>query len=410
MSKSISLSEVILVLMFMLLPVDMLNGILLHNNINLPLSLGQLHKFLILALLFLSFLFNLRALFFSITCIAILFLPSLFQAVFQLKLNFLFGDLIKISRYLMPLFSVLFFVKLIRTTNKRNIELLFKLVRFSYVFFVFNILIKYLGFGYPMYIHGDVGSKGFFYAGNETSVVLIVLGSILGFKIWQNESKFKYLLFFLFNLFVGLTISSKTGTIGVILTFILIPMSLPKAKINIKRLSYLLLSIFIFIPVLLAVVWEFLVNSPVFLRLKWFWNELDIITFIFSNRNNFFVDGLNVYIEKYNFIEKVFGVGQTRYEALNGNSIVEIDSVDIFFAYGLVGLVLFIFLIAVLWVQALRFKRSNNYSFSGLVSLMIVVLLGISTIAGHVFSSGMAAIFIGLLFSLMYIKNDAIGN
>ena len=37
---------------------------------------------------------------------------------------------------------------------------------------------------------------------------------------------------------------------------------------------------------------------------------------------------------------------------------------------------------------------------------MLSVLLLISTTAGHVFSSGMAAVFIGLLFSLMFIKKN----
>ena len=35
---------------------------------------------------------------------------------------------------------------------------------------------------------------------------------------------------------------------------------------------------------------------------------------------------------------------------------------------------------------------------------MIWILIGISATAGHVFSSGMAAVFIGIVFALMYFK------
>jgi hypothetical protein len=114
-----------------------------------------------------------------------------------------------------------------------------------------------------------------------------------------------------------------------------------------------------------------------------------------------------VYLEKYNFIEKIIGVGQTTYESLNGDSIVEIDIADIFFAYGFVGLLMFVLIMFMTYYQAIKFRATINYPFAGLVSLMILILLGISTIAGHVFSSGMSAVFIGLLFSLMYYKKDS---
>lgn len=400
------LDSFILLLMFALLPVDMINGILLHNDVTLPLTVAQLYKLGLLGALFFSFLINIRALLISLSFIAILMLPTLIQMIVQRNVGLLLYDFIKISRYLTPMFSFLFFVKVINRGNQYNVALLFKLVKFSYIVFTTNILIKYLGLGYPMYKFADVGSKGFFFAGNETSALLIILSAILGYNILKKSSKRKYYLFFIFNLFVGLSISSKTGTMGILLTFILLPMKRPRFSISLKRLKYIFISLFVGLPLLLAITWRFIEKSAVYARVDYFWRKLDFWTFVFSNRNNFFKDAWQMYIRDYNLVEKFFGVGQKTYERLNGDSIVEIDFADIFFAYGLMGVMLFCMVFFYIWYELRRLKKARNHPYLRFVSLMILLLLGISTIAGHVFSSGMSAVFIGLLFSLMYIKDD----
>lgn len=404
MGKPIKLSFFIIAFMFLLLPVDMLNGLLLRNSINLPLSLGQLHKLSILLLLLLSFVVKPTKLLLVGSLLLLLLIPSIVQIFIQVKIGFLFKDIIKITRYLTPVFAFLFFVNYIKKGN--NIDLLFKLVKFSFIILCGNILLKYIGLGYPMYSFNSVGSKGYFYAGNETSVVLIILSSILGYKVWLEKNIKKYFFIFIFSVFIGVTISSKTGVLGVFVTFLLIPLKLLTHKVSMKNIKLVFYSLFFVMVSFFILLTERVQNSPLLMRTNHFLGKLDFVTFIFSNRNNFVVKALEVYVEKYNFIEKIIGVGQTKYETLNGNSIVEIDIVDIFFAYGAVGLLLFVLLITLLLLQAKRFRTTNNYPYSGFVFLMLIILLGISTIAGHVFSSGMAAVFLGLLFSLMYLKKD----
>jgi hypothetical protein len=407
MSKKLSFEILVIWLMFALLPVEMLHGFLLHSGFNLPLSVGQLFKLILLTLLLLSFLVELNRLFICLFLFALMSIPSIVQALLHLNTSILFTDFIKVSRYLMPLIVFLFFKKIIIRGRKSEMILIFKLVQFSYLIFVLNILLKYIGLGYAMYPNGDFGSKGFFFAGNETSALLIILSAIIGYNIFRKEKKLRYFLFFLFNLFIGLTISSKTGTLGILLVFLFIPMKRFRLKIRLRYLKSIIISTILIVPIVVILTWKFIVASPVFKRLDFFWRELDFLTFIFSNRNNFFEKSWNVYLEKYNFIEKIIGVGQTTYESLNGDSIVEIDIADIFFAYGFVGLLMFVLIMFMTYYQAIKFRATINYPFAGLVSLMILILLGISTIAGHVFSSGMSAVFIGLLFSLMYYKKDS---
>lgn len=406
MSKYMNISSFVLVLMFMLLPIDMFNGFLLHNNINLPLSLGQLYKFIILLFLFTSLLLKPNKLILSLGLVFLLLIPSLFQVFLQFRIDFLFNDIIKIIRYLTPVFAFLFFVDYIK--KEFGLGMLFKLVKFSFIVFSLNILLKYVGLGYPMYFHNNIGSKGFFYAGNETSVVLIILSAIIGYNFWLERRFFRYFLFFIFTLFVGITISSKTGMLGVVLTFLFIPMKTSHIKFTFKKLNYILLFSIVIIPALVFTFIKVIVNSPIFLRFSFFWEKLDFVTFVFSHRNVFFDNALKVFYNNYHFVEKIIGVGQTKYELLNGGSIVEIDIADIFFAYGFMGLLLFLTLMLFIIYQAKLFKRTGSYPYASFVRLMAIVLLGISTIAGHVYSSGMAAVFLGLLFSLMYIKENQI--
>lgn len=404
MGKIITLSALILALMFLLLPVDMMNGLLLRNDINFPLSVAQLYKFIIIVLLFLSLSLRPEKLIFSLGLFLLLLVPSFFQVIFQLDLSFLLKDIIKVMRYLTPVFAFLFFVSYIK--KGKNLRLLFNLVKFSYIILGANILLKYIGLGYPMYSHNNIGSKGFFFAGNETSVLLVILSSILAYKFWiQNRIK-TYFLLFIITLFIGFTISSKTGMLGVLLTFMLIPLKSSNFSFSLKKLKRIVIVLFIVLPLFFLSAYKILLDMPIFLRFKFFWEKLDILTFVFSNRNNFFSKALATYRNEYNVLEKIIGVGQTKYELLNKNSIVEIDVADIFFSYGFIGLMLFIALISYIIFKASLLKRNKRYPYAGLVYLMILILLGISTIAGHVFSSGMAAIYLGLLFSLMYIKLD----
>ncbi len=395
-------------LLLLLLPVDMINGILLHNNIILPISISQIYKVFILFFFLVRILVYPNKTLIVLVLIATLFFPTLYQIIRQGEASFIVSDTIKLLRYLLPLFSFMFFSALFKKYNPENHQRAFQLIKFSYIVLVINIFIKYLGLGYPMYSNGNIGSRGFFNAGNELSVLLVILCSILAYNLWiQNKTK-KYCLFLVLNVFVGISLSSKTGLLGILLVFFLIPLKPISLTINIKRLKITLVSLIIGLPLIVLIAWKIIKNSTIFLRLSFFWDKLDLLTFIFSSRNIFAENALNVYKREYNLAEKIVGVGQTRFEMLNGDKIVEIDFLDIFFAYGFVGVITFILFLIYLIVQAGNFrKNANKYFYARFVFLMTIIIFGISTIAGHVFNSGIAGVFLGLMFSLMYLKaND----
>nr|WP_246516175.1 O-antigen ligase family protein [Aequorivita echinoideorum] len=392
--------------MFGLIPVDTLHGFVLQKGIVLPISIGQFYKLIVILILIFRFLLRPKALFVSVFFFALLILPTLYQIIKQSDVSFFFTDVIKISKYLTPLFAFLFFVDYLKREGQRGIDIALKLVKFSYIVLIGNVFLKYVGLGYPMYEYGNIGSKGYIYAGNEISALLVILSAIIAFELWRKGEKLKYFLFWALTFFAGLTIGSKTGSFGVLLIFLLIPLKRPSFKLNFKRVFFFVISLFALIPAAIYFAWVFIRDTDLFIRLQYFYGKKDFLTFLLSNRNVFFKHAYDNYLQHYNFIEKIIGIGQANYELLNNGEIVEIDMADILFSLGIMGLIYLALVNTYLVIQAIRFSKNNRFIYSKFVLLMILALFGISATAGHVYSSGMIAVFMGLLFSLMYFKKS----
>jgi hypothetical protein len=161
------------------------------------------------------------------------------------------------------------------------------------------------------------------------------------------------------------------------------------------------------LPLGLYIIVEYLKKSDVMQRLSYFWNELDIYTFILSNRNTFLFDFIEIFKKEYNIIEMIIGVGQSTFETLNNNHIIELDFFDIYFAYGIIGILLFLFYISFLLIQSkIKSLNRKTYLFSSYSKYIALFLIVLSFLSGHIFNSGMAAIYMGCVFSLMYYKSN----
>lgn len=400
------LDILICVLFIGLLPIDTLNGILLHNNIPLPISIAQLYKSVLLVLLIFKIAFRPRFLFYTSIIFFILFMPSVFQTVKSGQISHLFPDIIKTSRYLTIILSFYFFVNYFQ--NHRGERIIFQIVFISYLVVVVNILLKYVGLGYPMYDFGDIGSRGFFYAGNEISVLLLILSAIIGKRLWIQRRYILYFIIGLLSIFTALTIASKASMAGILLVLLLVPIKRPTIeKINFRAMFRYGSFIMILTPLLIIASWEFIKNSKVYERFIHFYEKHDFLTFIYSNRNTFFFDYLEIFKLEYSFLEKFIGVGQTVYEDLSEMQTVEIDIIDILFAQGIFGVLVFISLIVFILLQSLKLSFFNKYNYANFTFFMCVLLFVISSFSGHTFNSGMAGPFIGLAFALMYIKQKS---
>lgn len=401
----------IILSIFLLIPIDLLNGFFINNGLHFKFSVAQLYKFYLLIVIFIALFQNSKYIEYLGIIFVLLFISSVLSA-FQLNsVSFFSFDIIKIVRYLTVVVTFFYFKNFFQQRGYYALKYVKKILLVSYILIATSILLKYLGFGYPMYAYGNLGSKGMFSAGNEVSVLTITISSLIGLFIWKKKKIMLYIIFFIFNLIVGLAIGSKTASVGSIIMLSLIPLRPPSLRINFKRFFIISGTILTLIPTILYFSWKYISSSSIYIRIYYFYDKFDIYTFLLSSRNVFLEESFTVYKESYNLLEKIFGVGESRYLKLNLDKAVESDFFDIFFAYGVVGALLFVFFIGFLLVQFRLFSKAKftSYPFANFGILILIFLVIVSTLAGHTFSSGMAAPFIGLALALPYFKkeNDA---
>lgn len=393
--------------MFLLLPVDMINGILLKEGIEFPISFGQIYKLFVLFLIFLRLCVRPKLDFLLLIGTFVLFtIPSLVQFYINenYTLRIIFDDIIKTSKYISIFLALIYFQRIYTLPRKKTRSLIKTWLIFSYALFAINILLKYVGLGFPMYDYDNTGTTGFFYAGNEISALFLVLYGIIAYHLYEiKEAKTWFIIFFLFNFFLGLTITSKTAMLGIILVTILIIASPANLKrISMRKILIWITSIILLIPLTGFIAYKLLKDSPIMHRIDYFYNKWDLTTFIFSERNLRVEKILPMYIKDWTIWEKFMGGGQYFYENQLKN-VIEIDFLDLFFAYGIVGAIIFILAIIGLFLKAF-YQVKNQYPYARLALLMLFVLVLESSIAGHVFNSGIAGIYIGACLGLMFYK------
>lgn len=399
---------VIFFLLFGLLPIDMLNGFLLKEVEIIPvISVSQLYKMILIGLLFIRISAAERLIVLSI--FGLLLMPSFFQVIKSFNLKLIFVDAVKVIKYLASFVAFLYFRRVF--INKGHLlDMVYKWMFFSFIIIVLNIFLRLFGIGFPMYTMGDIGigSKGFFYAGNEISATLLIISSFLmyWFRLYNKLGLFIFIGFL--AIFTGLYITSKTAILGTIFTFIYFLFLMSRRNmLTIRTLFIYIFFFFICMPIGGYFVVDYLESSDIMRRFSFFWDRLDIYTFILSNRNTFLFDMIEIFKEKYNILEMLIGVGQSTFESLNNDHIIELDFFDIYFAYGLIGVFLFVLYTLFILIKAkLKAFSSNMFVFSSYTIYISLLLIVLSFLSGHIFNSGMAAVFIGCVFALMYYNSN----
>jgi len=401
--KLIYLDYLIVFLLTYVLLIDSFNGyIKLSVSNDLPVSISQIYKTGLIILILVRLYKNATSILWVFMVSILLLFPTFIQIVKGSSVN-LKDDILKIIKYLTPLVFYFYFYKLYMINNLKLNKKLFFFIKVSYLIIVINLLLKIVGLGYSVY-SGNIGSKGYFYAGNEISGVLIITYAIIAYQLILEKKIKHFWLLFIFTINVAFMLSSKTAVFGIILISLLIKFRLMVILSSIKKMSKLIIHGSLFLPIGIYFLYRMILNSDVFQnRILFFYQRMDIVTVLLSSRNVFFKKAFDVYLNKYNFIEKLIGVGQSSYEKIVDKTI-EIEFIDIFFTYGFLGLCLFIGHLLMVFNSSRRLKKDIAFSHARLTFLTLIILTVISSIAGHIFSSGMAGVFIGYVFAIQHLK------
>ena len=394
-------------LLFLLPVVDTFNGFLLRSG---HFSVGIPYKILIIVVLSIySILKGNRSVF-----ILLLYMLSSFSLVFfyhSLKLydraSVIFTDLGWFIKFYLFLSTLWFFL----SSEKTDTKLLFKLSIWYFTVYSLNILLGFLGIGYSQY-NDNIGGIGFIYAGNELSFALFSVSSIILIYLLHNRS-FKYFyLFFFLSIAVSIMKATKTAFLSIflfpiILLTLLFFQNCSISSLKVKKrpllilLYHLLLSV-IFLPL---AVYILLFKVGLIERILFWLGKVDTLTLLLSNRNNFAADLLALISKKFSFWNYILGSGIPSLENLH---TAEIDPIDILFSYGILGLLNIYGTLIYIAYKILKLKTDPELK-SFVISSMLMGLI-ISSTAGHVVNSGLAAIPFAMLISMAFVRNTRISR
>lgn len=297
---------------------------------------------------------------------------------------------------------------------QRNPELakttVHQLMWLSFGLIVLNLVLGRLGFGLSAYLPSDyfpnqqLGSKGFFKATNELSALLLVFSAYLLSYYWPRR-KVVFALVAALALFCSATLLTKTGNAGVLLLIILIPllqaraMWLPQRRLLLMLLGgavLLLLLVLVNLSALLA--W-----LPLSQKLQMVLQQQGVLGLLLSNRDLFVMENWFFVERHFPLWQQLFGVGHTGLALYSSKPLSEIDPADLFIWFGLAGLAFFLLWFAFIIGQARRCWRQQPVGVASGLLLLNLLLLLVSTMAGHVLTSGMLWIPWGLLNGCLWL-------
>ena len=279
---------------------------------------------------------------------------------------------------------------------------------------------------FSSYIDNNEGTVGWFYAANEIGAIMVALFPFLYYLLFERESVVKIALTFTIVILTMTLLGTKTSFLGMLITEILYTLyflfNYKKNRAYGLKWSIIIIIIsFGLIPNIHAVknLQNAIAESSHIKEEVKEDNEKEnkkytssspsvqrIIKVALSGRDKFFYNTLEIY-DNANIDDKFLGIGFVNRNEINNKKIeklIEIDSLDVFFHYGIIGfIILFIPLIYIVY-RTLKsiFKNKFGLSFFKFTNIYVIgIITMISMIAGHVYSAPAVSIYVSFAMAML---------
>lgn len=292
-----------------------------------------------------------------------------------------------------------------------------------------------LGSANNTYVYGLKGTIGWFYSGNEISCITVILFASILYLI-ENKKLFQ-LLIVLVALVILFNIGTKVGYLGLIITAVLLLLYglIKNIKINNSKIFEIIIFVIVFTTVMLFStksasientryllenqISEEQILNPIDIEdkhaqeisdikelTKDFYNKNQInmlFRALLSNRDTYLASTISIYNDDNSSSKILYGIGFSNTSEVQNKNIaklIEIDILDAFFHYGVIGLFIMIspFLITLYLVVTSKSKITLKSIYYILVVLMAC---GISTLAGHTLMAPSVVIYLILYLLLI---------
>lgn len=397
------------ILIALALFVDSVNGFFL-SGLGIDPKLSAAYKLcLIMLILFQVGTYSTRVLAGIFSALLLLAIGPIISFAKTYSVSGFVDDFIAILKFLTPLIVFIYCV----LVSAKRLELVLsygsKALYVGFVVLLGNLILGIMGFGFSSYGSADndddggtIGVKGFFFAGNEVSGVFIMLFGVVLHKLWQRGFWY-YVAFIPVVLVCGLMVATKSTMLAAMLLIFSIP--IVNERHRLFNLTWLKLKIML--PIISAVVLlalfivPILETSGIWSRLVWFYQTKGIVGIILSGRDVFWDNISHAFFNQPHWYHTITGLGRNGL-GLIARKIVEIDPADVYFWFGIGGLMLFFTIIVTFLRVSFLAMREPNSQWGPLVFVVNITLISVSFIAGHIFTSGMLGPLIGLLNGLAY--------
>lgn len=379
------------------LVIDNINGILLLNNIDLPISVGQMYRYFMI----LYFLYNIvkyknKNIMLKI-CLGLIYLFVLTFLYFinHQSINGLIMDITYVIKLIFPFIIIAFFYVLY-SENKLTINVIEHIFKTFMIIAPLSLIMPRLfNIGYDSYNLGG-GYKGFYYSNNEINVLLICTFIYSMEKLYKNKNV-KSIIISLINATSLFLIGSKTSLIVIAIVILIYIFRVRKdTKLFISIITITVVTILIFSTIFNTQI------SEMSIRFKYFYNTLaierdgGILTFLMSERNLRIIPAFNKNIINVQWLDAVFnflfGIG--RYQQVNEkilNTLMELDLFDTFYWYGFIAAAIVMKKYIQFFIMSVHKKNIYEYK------LMYIIIFAFSMIAGHVWYSALAGSTLALV-------------
>lgn len=397
------LAQIVLSLLSVFLLIDSVNGFFLMS-MGVDVKISVLYKSCVLSILILYLVkYKLRVVL-SIVAVICLLMVGESSTIFLVETsgNYLGFVVQHIAKLVTPV--LLFFFLLDRSIrDKQLFAKIEKVMMMNCCIFLANILVGLLGFGFSTYGStpgdGGIGIKGFFFAGNEISTLLILFtGFYLSRAYLTSKKLFVGLAFFWIS--VGFLISTKTAMLSTLVLVTMVPVVLEGKRLFLlnNMTSLIFISALTIILSQAFFLYEAFTGTLIFDRLAYFYQKTGLWGLIFSGRTEFLASMWGYYDKDLSVFSLVFGKGVSYFAAVTKYS-VELDFVDMFFWHGLVGVGVIVYIFMLLTSYSVKNFFDSDYPLASVILMLNLLLAVISNFSGHVFTSGM----LGLLWPCVAI-------
>lgn len=268
----------------------------------------------------------------------------------------------------------------------------------AWIIIAFNVIAGLMGYGIPSYGEDeeDMGVKGFFFAGNELGGIMAVLAPFMIYLITIRLSGVKAFLAYIIIMLVGISIGTKSSILVTILSILIVPILYMSPKKRLKIILCWIIIIGFFFPFIVNLIADSSIGAIE--RWSYFYHEGGVTRLIFSGRDDFW-NTKKVLFFNSDIITQLFGMGAE-------GKFVERDHLDFLIIFGYIGLAAITSFFIYLLITAIKHRHNN--SLMKIVIFSDLLVIGMGYMAGHVWYSAMASVYIALLNAFTFVRHDGI--